>query len=61
MEKLHDYQGFAGRMHEWRDNIKEKVNQFREQDNIVDIAKSTANDQLKGNASISQDFSHLYR
>ncbi|XP_061399441.1 proton-associated sugar transporter A [Musca vetustissima] len=63
MEKLHEYQGFTGRLHEWRDNIKEKIVGFREQNpgNIVELAKNTANDQLKGNANANQDYSHIYR
>lgn len=63
MEKLHEYQGFSGRFHEWRDNIKERFTSFREQhpENLVDLAKNTAGDQLKGNASVDQDYSHIYR
>uniref|UniRef100_A0A1I8NID2 Major Facilitator Superfamily protein n=1 Tax=Musca domestica TaxID=7370 RepID=A0A1I8NID2_MUSDO len=63
MDKLRDYQGFTGRLHEWRDNIKEKLSGFREQnpENIVDLAKNTANSQLKGNANANQDYSHIYR
>lgn len=62
-EKLHDYQGFAGRLHQWRDNIKEHISNYRDQNpsNIVELAKSTAVDQLKGNASADQDYSHIYR
>lgn len=62
-EKLHDYQGIAGRLHQWRDNIKEHISNFREQNpsNIVELAKTTAVDQLKGNASADQDYSHIYR
>ncbi|XP_073848524.1 loss of visual transmission [Musca autumnalis] len=63
MEKLHEYQGFTGRLHEWRDNIKEKITGLRDQNpgNIVELAKNTANDQLKGNANANQDYSHIYR
>lgn len=63
MEKLHEYQGFTGRLHELRDNIKEKVSRYHEQtpSNIVELAKNTANDHLKGNANADQDYSHMYR
>ncbi|XP_059219473.1 proton-associated sugar transporter A [Stomoxys calcitrans] len=63
MEKLHEYQGFTGRFHQWRDNVREKISNFREQNpsNIVELAKTTANDQLKGNANANQDYSHIYR
>lgn len=63
MEKLHEYQGFTGRLHQWRDNIKESFSNFRDQNpsNIVELAKTTATDQLKGNANADQDYSHIYR
>lgn len=63
MEKLHEYQGFTGRLHQWRDNVKETFSNLREHNttNIVDLAKTTASDQLKGNASADQDYSHIYR
>lgn len=62
-DKLHDYQGFTGRLHQWRDNVKEKISSFREQNpgNIVELAKNTATGQLKGNVNADQDYSHIYR
>ena len=63
MEKLHEYQGCTGRLHQWRDSLKEWFSNFREQNpsNIIDLAKTTAADQLKGNTSANQDYSHIYR
>ncbi|XP_067620842.1 proton-associated sugar transporter A-like isoform X2 [Eurosta solidaginis] len=63
MEKLHDYQGVSGRMHDWRESLKEKIVGFKEGNkvNIFEIAKNTVSDQLKGNKSAFQDYSHIYR
>ncbi|EDW81615.2 uncharacterized protein Dwil_GK10931 [Drosophila willistoni] len=63
MEKLHEYQGFTGRLHQVRDNIRDKYNNYKEQNptNFVETAKNAALDQLKGNASANKDYSHIYR
>ncbi|XP_037954089.1 proton-associated sugar transporter A [Teleopsis dalmanni] len=63
MEKLHEYQGLTGRLHEWRDALRTRINDFEEngKGNVFEIAKNTASNQLKGNVSASQDFSHIYR
>lgn len=61
MEKLHEYQGFSGRLHEWRDEIKSKFSSFRENhegDNLVDITKSFSGQKGKGD---QEDYSHIYR
>ncbi|XP_032597718.1 proton-associated sugar transporter A [Drosophila grimshawi] len=60
MEKLNEYQGLTGRLHQWRDNIKEKYSDVNPT-NFVEKAKSSALDQLKGNASANVDYSHIYR
>ncbi|KRK05474.1 proton-associated sugar transporter A isoform X1 [Drosophila yakuba] len=59
MDKLHDYQGIAGRFHQWRDNIKEYYEDFHDKKstNLVDTVKR----QLKGNASANKDYSHVFR
>ncbi|XP_036322126.1 proton-associated sugar transporter A-like [Rhagoletis pomonella] len=63
MEKLHEYQGISGRLHDWRESCKERFSKLKENYsiNIFEIAKNSADDQLKGNASASQDYSHIYR
>ncbi|XP_023169554.2 proton-associated sugar transporter A isoform X2 [Drosophila hydei] len=63
MEKLHEYQGITGRLHQLRDNIKEKYSSINQENspNIFEKAKTTALDQLKGNASANVDYSHIYR
>lgn len=63
MEKLHEYQGWSGRFHEWRDNIRNKFTSFREEhpEGLVELAKTSASNQMKGNANAAQDYSHVYR
>ncbi|KAL5285106.1 hypothetical protein ACFFRR_007070 [Megaselia abdita] len=63
MEKLHEYQGWSGRFHEWRDNIRSKFTNFREEhpEGLVELAKTSASNQMKGNANAAQDYSHVYR
>lgn len=62
MEKLHEYQGLTGRLHQWRDNIREKYSTNQENStSFLERVKSTAKDQLKGNASANADYSHIYR
>ncbi|XP_043069981.1 membrane-associated transporter protein [Drosophila bipectinata] len=63
MEKLHEYQGIAGRLHQWRDSFKETYNKFNEDylNNFTEQIRSTVSSQLKGNAKAGSDFSHIYR
>lgn len=61
MEKLHEYQGLTGRLHQLRDNIKEKYSNQENPSNFLTKVKTTALDQLKGNASANVDYSHIYR
>ena len=63
MEKLHEYQGWGGRFHEWRDSVKERFTTFREEhpENLAAAAKNVALSQMKGNISATQDYSHVYR
>lgn len=66
MDKLHEYQGTSGRFEEWKNNIKEKYANWKEEhenESLVDIginfAKS-ATSKSPGNES-ENDFSHIYR
>ncbi|KAH8379371.1 hypothetical protein KR009_004449 [Drosophila setifemur] len=63
MEKLHDYQGATGRLHQWRDNLKEMYTNFKEDSstNFVERSKNAVLSQLKGNESNSKDYSHIFR
>lgn len=61
MDKLHSYQGFSGRIHEWRDDIKAKFTNFREAhegENLVDFARNATN---QGGQGDKEDYSHIYR
>lgn len=63
MEKLHSYQGFGGRLHEWRDNVKAKIANWREDhegENIIDLTKSIAQGR-DGGVADKEDYSHIYR
>lgn len=59
MDKLHDYQGIAGRFHQCRDNIKEFYEDYhsKKSTNLVDTVKK----HLNGNTSANKDFSHVFR
>ncbi|XP_062124569.1 LOW QUALITY PROTEIN: proton-associated sugar transporter A [Drosophila sulfurigaster albostrigata] len=60
MEKLHEYQGITGRIHQWRDNIKESYGKNNSA-SFLEKSKKSIGDQLKGNASANADYSHIYR
>lgn len=60
MEKLHSYQGWSGRVHEVRDDIKAKITNWKEShagENIVDLTKNYAGKS----ETRSDDYSHIYR
>jgi solute carrier family 45, member 1/2/4 len=65
MEKLHEYQGFSGRVHEWRDNVRAKLATWREDhegENLVDLTKSYARRAASGSGQGDKgDYSHIYR
>lgn len=63
MDKLHSYQGFSGRFHEWRDDLKAKFANWREDhegDNLVDLTKNIARNTGQGSDD-KEDYSHIYR
>jgi solute carrier family 45, member 1/2/4 len=64
MEKLHSYQGFSGRFHEWRDDLKAKFANWREDhegESLVDLAKNTARKSNETGGADKEDYSHIYR
>lgn len=65
MEKLHSYQGWSGRVHEVRDDIKSKISTWKEThegENIVDLTKNYAKKVSTGRRDKARDdFSHIYR
>lgn len=71
-EKLHEYQGWGGRFHEWRDGVKTKYSEWREtnqQQNVVELllrkVAPTAGGQdgstSQGGGFNEKDYSHIYR
>lgn len=66
MEKLHSYQGCAGRFHEWRDDLKAKFANWREDhegESLVDLAKNSARKTATSETGVGEkeDYSHIYR
>lgn len=61
MDKLHSYQGFSGRFHEWRDDLKARYANWREDhedESLVDLTKNLARGASQGD---KDDYSHIYR
>lgn len=58
MEKLHSYQGWGGRVHEWRDQIRERYANWREQhpETVIELIKKGARPSQSGD-----EYSHIYR
>lgn len=52
MDKLHSYQGFSGRLHEWRDDLKAKFSSWRD---------DREGDNLTKNGVDEADYTHIYR
>lgn len=64
MDKLHSYQGFSGRFHEWRDDIRAKFSNWREDhegESLVDLTKSYSGKAASGGGNDKEDYSHIYR
>lgn len=59
MDKLHSYQGFSGRLHEWRDDLKAKFSSWREDREGDNLTKQLGQGG-KGSAE-EADYSHIYR
>lgn len=58
MEKLHSYQGWGGRMHEWRDQIRERYANWREQhpEPVIELIKKGVRPSPS-----NDEYSHIYR
>jgi solute carrier family 45 protein 1/2/4 len=64
MDKLHSYQGWTGRFHEWRDNTRRRYTNWREENgdqNLVEMAKSYARKMSTVETKTDGDYSHIYR
>lgn len=62
MEKLHEYQGWTGRFHEWRDGIREKYTNWRNENpgNVIELIKKATADAVRSDDD-QNDYSHIYR
>lgn len=58
-EKLQAYQGWAGQLHEWRDSMRERYQNWREEypGNPIEVIKK----YVDGPRDVDEDFSHIYR
>lgn len=64
MDKLHSYQGWGGRFHEWRDNARSRYTNWREENrdqNLMDMAKTYARKMSTVETRGDEDYSHIYR
>jgi len=57
VDKLHSYQGWTGRLHEWRESIRLKYCNWREGSEGTNL-RDTTGVGLDGG---KQDYSHIYR
>lgn len=61
MDKLHSYQGWIGRFHEWREILRERYSSWRQENpqTIIELLQK----QVHGEPSESYDadYSHIYR
>ena len=65
MDKLHSYQGWGGRFHEWRDNIRSNYSNWKEEhegEGLVDLTKNYVSKISVNNPTTDgNDYSHVYR
>lgn len=76
VDKLHEYQGFSGRFHEMRDNVKSQYTSWREENqqrSLLQVLISKVSPSHDGgldpdekandlnNSCRNADYSHIYR
>lgn len=67
MEKLQSYQGYLGRFHEWRDEVKDNCRNWREGntvrcwEDVKSVFKNLSSSIYGDEDSSHNDFSHIYR
>lgn len=68
MEKLHSYQGWSGRFNEWRDDVRCRYANWREEhpETLIELVKRVVREQAEArtNEAIKpgeEDYSHIYR
>lgn len=62
MEKLHAYQGWGGRFHEWKDDLRARYDNWREEhpETLIELVKKVATEQAD-HGGATDDYSHIYR
>lgn len=70
MEKLHDYQGWTGRVHEIRDSLRTKYEEWKERRQSQQQSVTSVRDIFNlfqpnrpdiANDNPAMDYSHIYR
>lgn len=66
MEKLQEYQGWGGRYHEWRDNVRLRYSNWREEhpETVIELVKRNLREQASGTPGApggADDYGHIYR
>lgn len=65
MEKLHSYQGWTGRFHEWRDGLRERFANYKETsitETLIELVKNGIRaDDPENRSANNEDYSHIYR
>lgn len=61
MEKLHSYQGWIGRFHEWRESFRERFQNWRQEnpETVIELLKNKIYNE--SSTQTDADYSHLYR
>lgn len=61
MEKLHSYQGWIGRFHEWRQSFGERFTNWRQEnpETVIELLKKRV--ISKSADQDDSDYSHIYR
>lgn len=64
VDKLHEYEGFAGRIHDVREAIKERWGAWKEWKNGLNFGLDGLRHHLRGPPKLErtlEDYSHIYR
>lgn len=61
MEKLHSYQGWIGRFHEWRQSVGERFTNWRQEnpETVIELLKKQVANRTTERENA--DYSHVYR
>lgn len=61
MEKLHSYQGWIGRLHEWQQSFRERFTNWRQEnpETVIELLKKQVSN--RATTRDNADYSHIYR